>query len=292
MDFLKSTPVMIKCSTMYPNIEIDNDHVLCISRIWTIVDRHSRYKFRIPIPVNFKPQQCTRTYEVHLLSHIGHPNTIVFDTDSLLMSDHLQAWAASKGILLEPSTAYHQQTDGQTEIVNKEVVTIVRACKLEGDQWVKKLPQIQLKLNSRYNSSRGSSPFHTLYRFTPKFGQAQMLYPLNKIVADTARHTQVTRKLKLTKERQSFQANRRRNQPPRWKIGQKVMLSSQNINLPNVNKKMKPRWMGPFPITQVNYNRNNYSLNLDSNFDLCHIHNTYHIGLLKPYRGNNQQVFP
>ena len=70
------------------------------------------------------------------------------------------------------------------------------------------------------------------------------------------------------------------------------MLSSQNINLPNVNKKMKPRWLGPFPITQVNYNRNNYTLNLDSNFDLRHIHNNFHIGLLRPYRANNLQVIP
>ena len=70
------------------------------------------------------------------------------------------------------------------------------------------------------------------------------------------------------------------------------MLSSQNINLPNVNKKLKPRWLGPFPIRQVNYKRNNYTLDLTSNFDLRHIYNTLHIGLLKPYRDNNQQVFP
>ena len=49
------------------------------------------------------------------------------------MSDHIQAWAASKGIVLEPSTAYHQQTDGQTEIVNKEVLTVVLACELEAE---------------------------------------------------------------------------------------------------------------------------------------------------------------
>ena len=161
----------------------------------------------------------------------------------MFISDHFQAWAASKGILLEPSTACHQQTDGQTEIVNKEVVTIVHAYELEGDQWVKELPEIQLKLNSRYNSSRGSSPFHTLHGSTPRFGQSQMPYPLNRIVADTDRHAQVTHNLKIAKQRQSFQANKRRNQPPRWKIGQKVMLSSQNINLPNINKKMKPRWL-------------------------------------------------
>ena len=56
IDFLKLTPVFITCSTMYPNLEIDTDHILYISRIWFIVDRHSGYKFLIPIPNNFKAE--------------------------------------------------------------------------------------------------------------------------------------------------------------------------------------------------------------------------------------------
>ena len=118
---------------MYPNIETDNDQMLCISRIYTIFDRHSGYKFLIPIQGKFKAEQSTRTHGVNLLPCIRYSNTIVFDRDSLFMSDHFQAWAAFNGILLQPSTAYHQQTDGQTMIVNKEVVTIVRSCELEGD---------------------------------------------------------------------------------------------------------------------------------------------------------------
>ena len=81
----------IKCSTMYPNIEIHNDHMLCISHIWTIVDCHSGNKFRIPITDNFRGEQCTRTYEVHLLPYIRYPNIIVFERDSLFMLDHFQA---------------------------------------------------------------------------------------------------------------------------------------------------------------------------------------------------------
>ena len=65
MDFPQLTPVFIKCSTMYPNIEVDKAHMLCISRVWTIVDRHSGFKFPIRIPDNFKAEQCTGTYEVH-----------------------------------------------------------------------------------------------------------------------------------------------------------------------------------------------------------------------------------
>ena len=70
------------------------------------------------------------------------------------------------------------------------------------------------------------------------------------------------------------------------------MLSSQNVNLPNVNNKMKPRQLGPFQITNVNYQGNNYTLELTRNFDLHHIHNTFHIGLWQSYRENNQEVFP
>ena len=131
------------------------------------------------------------------------------------MSHHFQAWAASKRILLEPSTPYHQQTDGQTENVNKEVVPIVRACELEGDQWVKKLPEIQLNLNRRYHSSHRISPFHAPHGLTPRFGQAQIPYPLHKIVADTHRHAQITHTLKSAKAPLSFPANTGTNQPPR-----------------------------------------------------------------------------
>ena len=91
MDYLQLTPIFIPCSTMYPNIEIDNDHMLYIRRIWTIDDRHRAYKFPVPIPDNFKAEQCTRTYEGHVFPYIGYSNTIVFDRDSLIMSAHFQA---------------------------------------------------------------------------------------------------------------------------------------------------------------------------------------------------------
>ena len=99
-----------------------------------MVDRYSGYKFLIPIPDNFKAERGTRTYEVHLLPYIGYTNIIVFDSYSSFMPNHVQVWAASKGILLELSTAYQQQRDAQTEIVNKEVVTIVHISESVVDQ--------------------------------------------------------------------------------------------------------------------------------------------------------------
>ena len=90
MDVLKLTSVFIKCSTIYSNIELDNDHILGISHKWNIVDRHSVYNFLIAIPDNFEAKQCTHTCEVHLLLYIGYRHTIICDRASLLMSDHLK----------------------------------------------------------------------------------------------------------------------------------------------------------------------------------------------------------
>ena len=141
--------------------------------------------------------------------NIRNSNTIVIDRDRLFLSHHFQVLLASNRILWQRLTAYHQQTDPHTEILNKEVVTIVPVYKLAGDKLVKKLPEIQLKRNCRYYSSQGSSPSYTLYGLTRSFGQVQMPYPLIKIVARTDRNAQVTDNLTPGKARQSLQAKQR-----------------------------------------------------------------------------------
>jgi len=80
------------------------------------------------------------------------------------MLEYLKDWAARNGIKLELSTTYHPQTDCQSEISNKASLQAARACKVEGNKWVHKLSEIQLKLNSRDNTARQYSPI----LFTPR----------------------------------------------------------------------------------------------------------------------------
>ena len=60
---------------------------------------------------------------------------IVFDLDTLFVLSYFHSWASSKGIKLEPATTYHPQTCSLSEIVNKEIIQVARACKAAGNEW-------------------------------------------------------------------------------------------------------------------------------------------------------------
>jgi len=78
--------------------------------------------FLITVSDNLMAEKCTDTFDTHVASIIGYPYYIVFDRDTLFMSDHFKDWAARKGIKLEPYTTYHLLTDGQSEIANKAIL--------------------------------------------------------------------------------------------------------------------------------------------------------------------------
>jgi len=107
MDFLKISPVFTYCSTLYPNIPLEDNHMMCFSKLWTIVYRQLEFMFIIPVSDNLTAEKYPDTFDILLASVIGYHDYIVFDRDILFMSNHFKDWAARKGIKLEPSTEYH-----------------------------------------------------------------------------------------------------------------------------------------------------------------------------------------
>jgi len=89
MDFLKMSPVFTYYSTLYPNIRLEDDHMICFSRVWTIVCRHSGFMFLIPVSDNLTAEKCTDTFDKDVASVISYPYYIVFDRDTLFMSGYL-----------------------------------------------------------------------------------------------------------------------------------------------------------------------------------------------------------
>jgi len=98
MDLLKMSSVFTYCSTLYPNIPLEDDHMICFSRLWTIVCRQSGFMFLTTVSDNLTAEKYIDAFDTHFASNIGYPSYIVFDRDTLFRSDHFKDWAARKGI--------------------------------------------------------------------------------------------------------------------------------------------------------------------------------------------------
>jgi hypothetical protein len=110
--------------------------------IWVIVGRLTKSPHFIPVATTYKVGQYAELYISHIVCYHGIPKTI-------------------------RSSAYHPQTDGQTERVNQIIKDMFRAYVLtDGPKWDKHLPLAEFSYNNSYQESIKMSPFEALYERT------------------------------------------------------------------------------------------------------------------------------
>ena len=119
----------------------------------------------IPIRTTYHADQLTQLYVSRIVSLHGVPRTITSDRGSLFTSAFWLRLHQALGTTLKHSTAYHPQTDGQTERVNQILEDMLRACALaHGPKWEDSLPYAEFSYNNSYQTSLKMSPFEALYR--------------------------------------------------------------------------------------------------------------------------------
>ena len=101
--------------------------------------------------------------------------------------------------------------DRQSKIANKAIHQAARACDVEGNEWLHKLSEIQLTLNSRDNTARQHSPFFSLLGFKGKLGPSSLHYTITPYSPAEERHLNSSRNLYSSKVKQGKQANKKRN---------------------------------------------------------------------------------
>ena len=90
--------------------------------------------------------------------------SIISDRGSLFVSKFWQSFQSALGTRVKLSTAYHPQTDGQTERVNQVLEDMLRACVISfGKGWEKYLPLAEFSYNNSYQASLQMAPFEVLY---------------------------------------------------------------------------------------------------------------------------------
>jgi hypothetical protein len=198
--------------------------------IWVIVDRLTKLAHFIPIKETYKMEKLAIIYIKEIVSRHGVPVSIISDRDSRFTSRFWELLNDSFGSRLDMSTAYHPQTDGQSERTIQTLEDMLRACVIDfGNSWDDHLPLIEFSYNNSYHTSIKAAPFEALYGRKcrspicwAEVGDAQLTGP--DIVHETTEKIfQIRNRLKAARDRQKSFADVRRKLLE-FKVGDMVML--------------------------------------------------------------------
>jgi hypothetical protein len=119
--------------------------------IWVIVDRLTKVAHFLPVKTTYRGPKLAELYMERIVSLHGVPKKIVSNRGSQFASHFWKQVHTSLGTKLNFSTAYHPQTDGQTERLNQILEDMLRACALQyGTSWDKSLCYAEFSYNNSY----------------------------------------------------------------------------------------------------------------------------------------------
>lgn len=136
--------------------------------IWVICDRLTKFVHFMALPPKFSAQDLAMRFSVEICRLHGMPRSIVSNRDPLFLSAFWKEIFRVQGTNLKYSTAYHPESDGQTEVVNQSLETCLRCFTSDNPrQWFKYLHIAEYWHNSNFHSSIRMTPFEAVYGRKP-----------------------------------------------------------------------------------------------------------------------------
>ena len=142
------------------------------------MDYLTKFKILIPCYTTDTAPDFVQNYINLVFPYFGLPGSVVSDRGSTFVAHFTLGLWEQLSVKAKPSTAYHPQTNGQTEQANQELEQYLRFyCDYGQENWSKLLPMAQFVLNCRYHSSINATPFQIMLGFTPKWNRNPSLHP-------------------------------------------------------------------------------------------------------------------
>ena len=280
----------------YPWVDLSMDFVLGLPRtkngkdsVFVVVDRFSKMAHFIPCKKVNDASHVADLFFKEIVRLHGLPRSIVSDRDTKFLSHFWRTLWGKLGTKLLFSTTCHPQTDGQTEVVNRTLGTLLRTVlKKNLKSWEECLPHVEFAYNRVVHSTTNCSPFEIVYGFNPL--TPLDLLPLPNISvfkhkegqakADFVKqmHERVKEQIEKKNESYARQANKGRKkvvfQPGDW-----VWIHMRKERFPEKRKsKLQSRGDGPFQVLEK-VNDNAYKIELPGEYNISSTFNVSDLSL-------------
>ena len=262
--------------------------------IVVFVDRLSKMTHFAPTHTTVTAEGMAQLFVNTIFRLHGLPTDIVSDRDSKFTSVFWKELHRLLGTNLYMSTAFHPQSDGQTERMNRVLEETLRHyISPTQDDWEDHLPLIEFAINNSKQRSTGHTPFALNYAKAPRVPTDITLKsraPSAQQYAQTMQERLAKAKanLQTAQARQKSDADKHRR-PVEYRVGQEVLLNTVNIKFRGAGtKKLTPRWVGPYRIIEL-VGPVAVKLQLPKS---SRIHPVFHVALVKPFRSNGSQPPP
>ncbi len=230
--------------------------------IFVVVCRFTKMVHYVPCITAVSAPQLAKLFFREVVKHHGMPLSIVSDRDPRFTSLFWQSLWKMWGTKLAMSTAYHPQTDGQTERANRTLEDMIRHY-VGPDQtdWDEHLPALEFAYNNSKQASTNMTPFQMNNVQQPHLPLSEAMRSKTDCNNPTAAertelfHRQIkeaTEHIKQAQQRQKKYADEHRRDIT-FKIGDHVLLSTANLRFVHKDKapKLLPKFLGPFAIVKV-----------------------------------------
>ena len=257
--------------------------------ILVVVDRLSKMALFIPTTDDIDAPGLAKLFLLHVFSKHGVPLDIVSDRGSEFTSRFWRALSKLLQFKLNFSTAYHPQTDGQTERTNQIVEQYLRIyCSYQQDDWSSFLPLAEFAYNNTSHSATQVSPFFANKGYHPSIQPVITAESISTEASAYASdlsdlHNYLRTQLEIAQKAYQRPADQKRIPFPVLKEGDMVYLSSKNIKTTRPSKKLDWKQLGPFKIAK---RISDVSYKLDLPHAMKTMHNVFHVSLLEPAKQN------
>ncbi|KAL5769927.1 hypothetical protein ACOSP7_014081 [Xanthoceras sorbifolium] len=260
--------------------------------VWVIVDRLTKSAHFLPVRTDYSLDRLAELYIREIVRLHGVPVSIISDRDPRFTSRFWKKFQEALGTRLSFSTAFHPQTDGQSERVIQVLEDMLRSCVIEFEgSWADHLPLIEFAYNNSYQSSIAMAPYEALYGRkcrTPvcwtEFGEDRLVGP--DLIRQTEEKVKIIKdRLKIASDRQKSYADLKRKEVE-YDVGEKVFLKVspwKKVLRFGRKGKLSPRFIGPYEIIE-RVGPVAYRLALPP--ELEKIHNVFHVSMLRKYRSD------